>query len=204
MLAPVSSSVRVQTTKLLRSAGRDPERDRSELFAIVYEDLRRVAGKLLAGERAGHTLQPTALVHEAWVRLVDEAEVPGDSIPEVRRRFVCLATRAMRNILIDHARRHLADKRSGAWHRVELTEGLAILECDATTVLDVESAFAEIEKLDPRMAQVAEMHVFGGMNVSEIAVALGLGSTTVKRDWNLARALLSRHLGASGGAAAES
>ena len=190
-MSPVPRS---QATQFLKTAGSGSPQQTAELFALVYDELRSVAGRLLAGERPGHTLQPTALVHEAWLRLIDQDAIGTTDVAEARRRFLCLGTRAMRNILVDHARRHAAQKRDGAWHRVTLQDGLAVLQCDAGTVLDLEAALAEVERLDARMAQIAELRVFGGMGLPEIAAALDLGLTTVKEEWSLAKALLSRRL----------
>lgn len=199
----VSSGAHTTTALLKFARGSSPEHS-AELFALVYDDLRQVAGRLLAGERTGHTLQPTALVHEAWLRLVDERALPAASVEDARRHFLALGTRVMRHILVDHARQHAALKRAGAWHRMTLDEGLAVLHCEASTVLDLEAALREIERMDARLAQIAELRVFGGLALVEVAATLGLGITVVKDDWKLAKALLSRRLaGQTGGLLAD-
>ena len=189
---------RDRATQLLNAAGGAvSDADGTELLRLVYDELRAAAGHLLTGERAGHTLQPTALVHEAWVRLVDQDQLAQGMTEDARRRFVRLAVRAMRNILVDHARRRAAAKRQGGGQRVALSDDLAVFRCDAATVVDLEDAFAELEQVDPRLAQVAELRIFGGMTVPETAAALQVGETTVKQSWNLARALLARRLAES-------
>jgi len=169
---------------------------REQLFELVYDRLRQVAGQLMGRERAGHTLVPTALVHEAWIELVD-LDAIGDVPPdEARRRFVGLAAHAMRRVLVDHARRGQRLKRGGGHARVTLAGDLPLEEADPATLLDLEAALTTLAERGPRLAQVAELRLFGGLSSEETAAVVGVSRSTAKDDWAMARAMLSRSLGA--------
>lgn len=160
------------------------------LMPLVYDELRRLAGGYLGRERRDHTLQPTALVHEAFLRLVDQRRIQWQG----RAHFLALAATLMRQLLISHARQHRAAKRGGGGPRVTLLEGdLAVEERDVD-LLDLDRALAALAVLDPRQARVVELRYFGGMTVEETAEVLEVSPATVKLDWSLARAWLLREL----------
>ena len=171
-----------------------------QLTTILYEDLRRVAAAYLSRERAGHSLSPTELVHEAYGRLVDQDRVNWQG----RTHFLGIAAQAMRRILVDHARRRLTDKRGGDWHRISL-EVVGTDAIDATLdheqLLALDAALDRLGELDPRQASIVEMRYFGGMSVPEVAAALGIGRRTVDRDWMHARSWLKRELARESGRA---
>lgn len=161
----------------------------AELLPQVYADLRRMAAGQLQGERAGHTLQPTDLVHEVWLRLAEQR-----SGPRNRAHFLALAARMMRRILANHAVRRGAQKRGGGAERVTLSKALGISEHrDAATEI-VHEALTRLEQLDQRQAHIAELRFFGGLNVEEVAEVLAISSATVKREWAVAKLWLQREL----------
>lgn len=161
------------------------------LFPIVYDELKRLARSELARERAGHTLQPTALVHEAYLRLVAQ-QVEGWS---GRAYFFSLAASMMRRILVNHARDRSAQKRGSGVAPVTLSqaEGLA---AGALDVVELHEALEELARLDARQARVVELKFFGGLEIEEIAEVVGVSSATVRRDWTMARLWLGRELSA--------
>jgi RNA polymerase sigma factor (TIGR02999 family) len=165
-----------------------------QLLPLVYEQLRALAASRMANEAAGHTLQPTALVHEAFLRLL---RLPPGSVQN-RVHFFALAAQAMRRILADHARRHRAAKRGGSAVRVplELVEGGApgTPAGDDVAADDLDAALEDLAKLDERQARVVELRFFGGLSIEETAEVLAVSPATVKRDWLVARAWLHREL----------
>jgi RNA polymerase sigma factor (TIGR02999 family) len=168
--------------------------DAAALLQELYSDLRRMAGKRLLGERAGHTLQPTALVHEAYLRLDRERGRFAN-----REHFLALAARAMRRVLLDHARRRVADKRGSDPVRVTLSglDGAAglVIESEVDPI-DLERALSKLGRLDERQVRVVELRYFAGATTPETAKALGISTATVEREWRMARAWLRRELGA--------
>ena len=184
---------RLRASELLEQLHSGTDGTESELLTILYDQLRSVAARMLATERPDHTLQPTALVHEAWVRLIDQSVISTDTLG-AQRQFVGLAARAMRQVLIDHARRHKAEKRGGDFERVALPEGLPVAAIEPSRLLDLESALLSLEKKAPRKARIAELRIFGGLSVIEAAEALEISPTAAKTDWQLAQALLTQHL----------
>jgi RNA polymerase sigma-70 factor, ECF subfamily len=178
-----------EITLLLLELGPDNPDAAERLVPLLYAELRAIAGRHMRGERAGHTLQPTALVHEAFVRLVDQRRTPWQN----RAHFLAVAARTMRRILVDHARRHRAGKRDGG-RRVTLQENLA-LDTAAVDVLELDEALEALRQLDERAHRVVELRFFGGLEVTEVAAVLGVSEPTVKRDWRFAKAWLARHLG---------
>lgn len=156
------------------------------LFPLVYEQLRAVAHSRLAAERSDHTLNTTALVHETYVKLVDQTRVRWRD----RAHFFAVAARAMRRILLDHARRHATAKRGGGRRRVSLDDANLTLHERADTLIEVDAALERLTTLDPRLGEVVEYRFFGGLTEEEIAEALGVTSRTVRRDWAKARGLL--------------
>ena len=169
----------------------DPEAA-DRLAELVYAELRRLAARFLAGERAGHSLQPTILVHEAWLRIV-----PGSSgQARSRGHFMAIAARAMRHILAEHARGRGRQKRGGDWQRVSFAEVPpgASPQADLDEMLDLDRAMQELEQAHPRPARVVELRSFAGLTIAETALALGVSDVTVENDWTLAKAYLSRAL----------
>jgi len=161
----------------------------------LYRELRRIAAAKMRYERGNHTLQPTALVHEAYMRLVDERSL----VWRDRSRILALAAHIMRNILVDHARAHRADKRGAGAVQVTLDEGLAVSDGSLADVLAIDEGLKRLAEFDPRQAKVLELHFFAGLTFEEIAEQLGVSSRTIKSDWNMARAWLHRQLAARDG-----
>lgn len=169
--------------------GDGPARD--ELIALIYDELKGVATRLMSRERAGHSLPPTAVVHEAVIRLLGEAVFDR----AVDRSFLfASAARSMREVLIDHARRRGADRRGGGRHRVPLDLVVDYFEEQGLDVVAVHEALDRLALLSPRQAQVMTLRYFGGMTVAEVALALDVSVVTVERDWRLARAWLRGQL----------
>jgi RNA polymerase sigma factor (TIGR02999 family) len=167
----------------------------AELLPVVYAELRRLAAALACRLPPGQTLQPTALVHEAYLRLVGDRD-PGWG---GRRHFFGAAARAMRDILIEQARRKGARKHGGGGRRVELTEGLALIEPPADDVLAVDEAIRELQAEKPHLAEIAMLRYFAGLSVDETAAVLEISPSTLAREWRFARAWLARRLGGAPG-----
>ena len=167
-----------------------------ELLALVYDELRRLAGRYLQKERTDHTLTPTGLVHEAYLRLVG-SELQGATVQN-RVHFFALAARAMRRILVEHARRYQTARRASPKDRVEMETdaGWLRIEPRATEILALDHALERLRTNNPRKADVVELRYFGGLSEGDIANVLGVSRGTVARDWRMARMLLSHALGA--------
>lgn len=196
----MSEDSRSQVTALVSTLGEGtPSRESAEaLMPLVYDELRRLASRFLGGERRDHTLQPTALVHEAYLRLVDQTRVNWRG----RTHFIAIAARMMRRLLIDHARRRGSAKRGEGWQRVTLAEGVAsgdAPEMDPSGLLDLHEALERLSGCDERQARVVELRYFGGLTTKEIAEVLGVSTRTVEGDWTHARAWLRRELSSPGG-----
>ena len=165
----------------------------AEMLPLVYDHLRRIANQMMRGERAGHTLSATALVHEAWFRLRDT-----ELAPEDRNHFIAVAARQMRRVLVDHARTKLREKRGGGdWQRISFT-GLGAAgndELPLDHLVALNSAFEKLGEFDPRKAEVADMFLFGGLTIEEVAEVVGLSTATINRDWAFARGFLRKELG---------
>ena len=172
-----------QVTRLLRAARDGDPHALERVVPIVYEDLRVLARRQLRRERAGHTLGATALVHESYMRLVGSAALAATD----RAHFLAIASRSMRQVLVDHARRVAAQKRGGDWQQTTLSDDAGALELNPEELIALDTALAELE---PRQRQVVECRFFGGMEETEIAEALGVSERTVRRDWVKARAWL--------------
>jgi RNA polymerase sigma factor (TIGR02999 family) len=175
---------------LLRAWGRGDLKARDNLFPLVYRELRRRAGAYLRRERQDHTLQPTALVHEAYLRLARQDRITWQS----RAHFFGVAAQMMRRILVDHAREYQSAKRAGSAFRVALDDRVgsaAPLDCE---VLLLEEALQELAILDPRQGQIVEFRYFAGMSEQEVAEVLGISRSTVTREWQTARAWLYRRI----------
>jgi len=160
------------------------------LLPLVLDELKELARGFLRGERVDHTLQPTALVHEAYLRLVDQTV----SDVQDRRRFLAVASRAMRHILVDHARRKRAKKRGGAAQQLSLDENLAPPQRRNVALEELEEALSRLESIDPRKARVIELRFFGGLTIRETAEVLDVSPKTVEADWYFSRAWLAREL----------
>ena len=179
------------TTRLLQQMHAGDAGAAEQLLPLVYDELRRIAGRLMGAERDGHTLQPTALINEAFLRLVE----PGAQAFGGRVHFLRVAARAMRNVLVDHARARRAAKRGGGGVRVTLDEGVALDDAHVDGVLAVDETLQRLTAIDPQLGQIVEMRYFGGYTDQETAEALGVSLRTVERGWRLARAWLTREMG---------
>jgi RNA polymerase sigma-70 factor, ECF subfamily len=173
-------------TLLLSALTRGDDGAASQLIPVVYAELRRLAGSYMRKERSDHTLQATALVHEAYLKLVEQRSVNWQS----RAHFFGVAAQLMRRILIDHARGHTRQKRGGDDQKVSLDEALIFSEQQADELLAVDDSLNQLAKIDPRQAKVVEMRFFGGLSIEEAAEALQVSPKTVKRDWSVAKAWL--------------
>lgn len=175
-----------EVTELLHAWSEGDSKARDRLIPLVYGDLRKRAAAYLRRERPDHTLQPTALVHEAYLRLVDQRRAAWRN----RAQFFAVAAELMRRILVDRAREHKADKRSGQWARVTLDAGLAVTKPFNVDVLDLDRALTALASVDARKSRIAELRFFGGLSLEETGEALSLSIATVERDWQVARAWL--------------
>jgi RNA polymerase sigma factor (TIGR02999 family) len=171
--------------------GTDANQPAAELLPVLYEELRRLAAVLARRLPPGQTLQPTALVHEAYLRLVRDQD-PGW---EGRRHFFGAAAKAMREILIEQARRKASLKHGGQAQRIELAEGLAWIEPPSGDVLALDDAIQQLDADDAHLAEVVRLRYYTGLSVEETAGVLGVSVSTLKRDWRFARAWLARQLG---------
>jgi RNA polymerase sigma factor (TIGR02999 family) len=181
-----------EVTQLLHRWSAGDAEALEELLPILYEPLRQLAHQRMKGEDSAHTLNTTGLVHEAYLKL---AHSPVTSLRD-RGHFLAVASRVMRNVLVDHARARKAAKRGGGAFISELHEESWVAELDLDAVRDLDDALIALEKLEPRQSMVLEQHYFGGLSVDEMAGALNVSATTVKRDLRSARAWLAAHLSA--------
>lgn len=163
---------------------------RDELMPLVYSDLRRRAAAYMRRERRNHTLEPTALVHEAYLKLVDQRRAAWQN----RGQFFGVASQMMRRILVDRARARRMVKRSGRWARVTLDEGARAASPVSVDVLDLDAALTRLAAFDPRKCELAELRFFGGLSLEEAGEALGISLATAERDWQAARAWLFKEL----------
>lgn len=164
----------------------------AELWPLVYDELRQVAGRILSNNNPGMTLQPTILVHEAWLRLHDK---PGDYW-EGHSHFAAVAGKAMRQILINYARDRQADKRGGGQQRITIDRVLEQVEGEGIDILKLDGTLERLAAVSERQARIVELRVFGGLGIEDTAKLMQLGMTTVKAEWRFARAWLKRELGA--------
>ncbi|HKW62859.1 MAG TPA: sigma-70 family RNA polymerase sigma factor [Candidatus Acidoferrum sp.] len=160
------------------------------LIPLVYEELRRIAQHHLRRERPDHTLQSTALVHEAYLRLNKQ----GPAEVENRAHFLAVASQLMRQILVDHARKHRAAKRGGGL-KLELQDAMAVQNARNVDLIALDHALNELARLDPQQSRIVEMRFFGGLSIEDTAEVIGVSRTTVKREWATARAWLLREMG---------
>jgi RNA polymerase sigma-70 factor (ECF subfamily) len=177
-------------TQLLLAWGRGDESARDRLIPVVHAELRRIARRQMGNERVGHTLQPTALVNEAYLRLVDIRQVAWQN----RAHFFAMSSRVMRRVLVDAARARGYQKRGAAARKVSFDEALIGAQERGTDVIALDDALTALSAVDPRKAQVVEMRFFGGLSIEETAEALGVAERTVKRDWTMAKLWLLKEL----------
>lgn len=177
-------------TKLLAEWRDGNQSALDELYPLVYDELHRLARRYMSRERKSHTLQTTALINEAYVRLVDQKNVQWAN----RSHFFAISAQIMRRILIDHARRHAYRKRGGGAQQVSLEEVAAIVPEQGRELMRLDEALKSLAEMDPRRSQVVELRYFGGLNNEEIAGVLNVSENTVTRDWNMARAWLYQQL----------
>jgi RNA polymerase sigma factor (TIGR02999 family) len=164
-----------------------------QLFPIVYDELRRLASSYLNRERAGHTLQTTALVHEAYLKLADQERAGW----KTRAQFLGVAAQAMRRILVDHARTKKAAKRGGGAHGIPLDDAVALFQERAVDLVELDEAMERLRAMDEQKARIVELRFFGGLTSEEAAEVLGVSLRTVERDWAMARAWLRDQVGGS-------
>lgn len=158
----------------------------SQLLNVVYPELRRLAATYFKNEPKGHLLEPTALVHEAYIKLIDQRDVEWDG----RTHFFSVGALAMRRILVDYARQNRRKKRSGQWKQIELEDDVLLSRHNLDDVMAVEDALCRLAELDDRQAKIVEMRFFGGLSVDQVAVAMGLSKRTVEAEWTMAKAWL--------------
>ena len=188
----LSSSKQETVTQLLAAAASGDSAVAEELLPIVYDELRALAASYFRHERDNHTLQPTALVHEAFVQLVDQTSVQWQS----RNHFFAVAARAMRNILVNHALHKGRAKRGGGWRRVglEVADDQTPMTEDVLDIIALDNALKKLAELDERKSRLVELRFFGGLTSEEAAEVLGISRATAAEDWRLTRAWLSREL----------
>lgn len=177
-------------TQLLVRGSHGDKAALDELFPLVYAELRELAGRYLRREGAGHTLQPTALVHEAYLRLVDQRSVDWRN----RAQFFGVAAEMMRRILVNHAQARHAAKRGGRAPRLSLDEAVSVFEERDVDLVALDEALTDLAALDPRQSRIVELRFFGGLSIEETAEVLEISPATVKREWTAARAWLYREM----------
>ncbi|HYL99269.1 MAG TPA: sigma-70 family RNA polymerase sigma factor [Blastocatellia bacterium] len=177
-----------QVTQLLVDWGNGDKDALDKLVPIVYQELRKLARHYMRGERAGHTLETTALVNEAYLRLVDYNRMQWQN----RAHFFAVSAQVMRRILIDHARSHLYQKRGGGAIKVSLSNAAGLTEQRASELVAVDTALEQLAAMDPRKSRIVELRFFGGLSVEETAEVLGISTPTVQREWRKARAWLHK------------
>jgi len=177
-------------TQILQAVERGEENSAERLLPLVYEELRRLAAAKMSGEPENQTLQPTALVHEAWLRLT----VPGEVQWQNRGHFFGAAAEAMRRILIEKARRRQAAKRGGGWERLDLDHVEIATEMEGDTLLAVDEALEKLAGVDSKAAELVKLRFFGGLTLEEAGKTLGLSERTAKRYWAFARAWLYQEI----------
>ena len=183
-----------EVTQLLVAWGNGDEVARDELMSVVYQELHRLAHNYMKRESPGHTLQTSALVNEAFVRLVDQKNVQWQS----RAHFFAIAAQMMRRILVDYARSRNYAKRGGGARKVSLDEGLVVSDERSTEVVNVHEALERLAAFDARKSQIVELRFFGGLSIEEAADVLAVSPGTVMRDWTLAKAWLRREMTTDG------
>jgi len=189
----MDSSAPFDVTQLLIAWSNGDQVARERLMSVVYEELHRLARRYMRNESPGHTLQTSALVHEAFIRLVDQRNVHWQN----RSHFFCIAAQMMRRILVDHARNRKFAKRGGGAFKLSLEEGLIVSDERSKEVVAVHEALEALAKIDQRQAQIVELKFFGGLSNEETAAVLAVSPGTVARDWTMAKAWLRREISKS-------
>ena len=175
-------------TELLLEFSKGNQAVVNDIFPLIYAELKKIANNYLRNERVSHTLQPTALVHEAYLKLVDHTRINWQN----RAHFLGMAATMMRQILIDHARKHRAGKRGGENENLSLEESIVIVSDEKTMdLIALDEALKDLEKFDPTKSRLVELRYFGGLSVEETAEVLGVSEITVKRHWRMAKAWLA-------------
>lgn len=178
-----------EVTRLLGEIGSGKKDAMNQLLPLVYDELHRLARSYFRRERGEHTLQPTALVHEAYIRMVDQK-----SAMQTRGHFLAVAATQMRRILLDYARKHRAERRGGGGQKVLLEDTMAIAEQKPLDMIGLDTALTLLSKLDPEQGKLVELRFFGGLSVEETADVMGVSPATIKRSWSSARAFLHREM----------
>jgi RNA polymerase sigma factor (TIGR02999 family) len=178
-----------EVTRLLGEIGSGKKDAMNQLLPLVYDELHRLARSYFRRERGEHTLQPTALVHEAYIRMVDQK-----SAMQTRGHFLSVAATQMRRILLDYARKHRAERRGGGGQKVLLEDTMAIAEQTPLDMIGLDTALTQLSKLDPEQGKLVELRFFGGLSVEETADVMGVSPATIKRSWSSARAFLHREM----------
>ena len=190
-MAPDSrTTARITQLLVAWSDGRREALD--DLLPLVYDELRRLASRYLRHERGEHTLQPTALVHEAYLRLIDQRRVRWRN----RAHFYGVSAQIMRRILVDHARTHQAEKRGAGWERVPLIDDEMPAGSNAVDIVALDEALGRLATFDPQQERIVELRYFGGLTIDEVAEVVGLSAATVVREWTIAKAWLRAELSA--------
>lgn len=189
-MAESEQALPTDVTQLLLDWNAGDQRALAELMPLVYAELRQIAARQLRRERHDHTLQPTALVHEAWLRLAQTNRLTWQN----RAHFLGVAAELMRRVLVDHARRRSARIRGGGETRLALDEALNVAPSREVNLLALDDALTSLAALDPRQSKIVELKYFGGLEIEEIAEVVGISPATVKRDWQWARAWLHREI----------
>ena len=189
LMTPTSQEI----SQLLVAWGNGDQAARDELMPLVYEELRRLAHRYMDRERPGHTLQTSALVNEAYLRLIDQNDVHWQN----RAHFFGIAAQMMRRILVDYARKRRYDKRGGGARTVPLDDAMIVSDERAADVVALDDALKSLAELDPRKSQIVELRFFGGLSIEETAEVLAVSPGTVMRDWTLAKAWLRREMTAT-------
>lgn len=177
-------------TDLLSGSSRGPGRDTDQLFTLMYEDLCRLAGRFLQNEPARHRLSSASLVHQAYVRMVDQSRINWQG----KTHFFAIGATVMRRILVDHARKVQSLKRGGAWERRRLTDDVTFELTRDSDVVALDDLLTTLAELSPRQAKIVELRFFGGMTMRDIASEMELGLRTVEKEWGMARAWMRREL----------
>jgi RNA polymerase sigma factor (TIGR02999 family) len=177
-----------EVTQLLNAMSSGDEPSPERLLEIVYDDLRRLAGAYMKNERGDHTLQATALVHEAYMRLVDWKNVSWQN----RAQFFAVAAQIMRRVLIDHARARKSQKRHG--HKLVIDEAISLPDRRPIDLVALDEALESLKQVDPRQAKIVELRFFGGLSIEETAYVLNISESTVRREWTFAKAWFQREL----------
>jgi RNA polymerase sigma factor (TIGR02999 family) len=185
-----STPISTETTQILLDLSKGKRSAASRLIPLVYDELRALAGRYMQLERPGHTLDPTAVVHEAYLKLIDQSRVDWKN----RAHFFAVAAEVIRRVLVDHARQHLAAKRGGSAHKITLNNAMGSPEATEIDFLDLNEALDRLGELNERHRKVVELRFFGGLSVGETAQILEVSPQTVRSDWRMARAWLRQRL----------